>query len=390
MDIENKKIPSTINKMENYLIKVKKFGGSSLATPEKIKAVALFIKSSFSKDNKLCVVVSAMGKTTDNLLKLAREVSNNPKARELDMLISCGERTSMALLAIALNDLGIKTLSLTGSQSGIITDENHSQAQIVEIRPQRLKNAFFNHDVVIVAGFQGVSLNKEITTLKRGGSDTTAIALAKALNAISCEIYSDVPGVMSADPGLISNPILIDSISWPQMTDMALYGAKVLAYDAALMAEQNEIKVTCAQTLNNETFTNIEKTSLDILQRKVISITHNSSVFEIQIEEPDLEKITDNFLLLIKQEKYKIYFSYDKINNYTNFIKNKFLGLITVHLSHNDIANKIFNICLKLLRKNDIQVKEALVANRQIYLIINDSLVKQSIGILHEELIYAR
>lgn len=186
----------------NFDIVVQKFGGSSLSTPEKVKDVAGFIKRRLQSAERICVVVSAMGHTTNELIRLAHAINKNPSKRELDMLISCGERSSMALMAMALHDQGITAISLTGSQSGIITDENHAGAEIKAIRPERVHQAFLEHQVVLIAGFQGMSRKKEITTLKRGGSDTTAVAMTAALNAQVCEIYTDVSGVMDIDPSV--------------------------------------------------------------------------------------------------------------------------------------------------------------------------------------------
>ncbi|HXW60748.1 MAG TPA: aspartate kinase, partial [Myxococcota bacterium] len=232
----------------NFDIVVQKFGGSSVATPEKIREVALFIKERLTSVPRICVVVSAMGHTTNELLRLAHEVNSNPSKRELDMLISCGERTSMALLAMALHGQGISALSLTGSQSGIITDEEHSGAEIVAIRPERVHQAFALNQVVLIAGFQGMSRSKEITTLKRGGSDTTAVAMAAALGAKACEIYSDVCGVMDIDPRVIETAEILPEITLSEMSAMSLYGAKVMAYDAALLAEKLGIELLIAKT----------------------------------------------------------------------------------------------------------------------------------------------
>src|SRR3989338_3126022 len=171
---------------------VQKYGGSSLATPAHIRQVAELIAQRLKTGVQLCVVVSAMGKNTNELLALAHEISKNPIRRELDMLLSCGERASMALLAMALHELGVPSMSLTGSQSGIITDNIHSGAHIIEVRPSRVQEGLTQGKVVIIAGFQGVSQSKKITTLCRGGSDTTAVAMAAALDAETCEIYSDV------------------------------------------------------------------------------------------------------------------------------------------------------------------------------------------------------
>ena len=181
-------------------IVVQKYGGSSVADPEKIQQVARHVAATRSAGLQVVVVVSAMGKTTENLLALARRLAAEPPRRELDMLVSTGERVTMALLSMALTTLGIDAVSFTGSQSGIITNDRHFDAEIVEVRPQRIWDELGRGRVVIVAGYQGMSVGREITTLGRGGSDTTAVALTAALGAEHCEIYSDVDGIYSADP----------------------------------------------------------------------------------------------------------------------------------------------------------------------------------------------
>src|SRR4051812_6127494 len=183
-------------------IVVQKFGGSSVADVERIRKVAARVKARRDEGCRMVVVVSAMGDTTDELLALAKQVSPDPPRRELDMLLTCGERISMALMSMALKEHGVPAISFTGSQSGIITNDAHAQARIVEVRPYRIQDELELEKVVIVAGYQGVSYKREITTLGRGGSDTTAVALAAALGA-ECEIYSDVDGVYSADPRVV-------------------------------------------------------------------------------------------------------------------------------------------------------------------------------------------
>ncbi len=232
----------------NRPVIVQKYGGSSVSTPEHIKQVAQLIKKSCDAGNKLCVVVSAMGKTTDQLLLTAKEISQNPSRRELDMLLSCGERASMALLAMALHEEGVPSISLTGSQSGIITDDVHSGASIIEVRPHRVQSELDLGKVVIVAGFQGVSFKKEITTLGRGGSDTTAIALSAALNAVACEIYSDVAGVYTADPKVVSEAQLLDTVSFEEMETLASLGAKVLNQEAVSFAKDRGITIFARKT----------------------------------------------------------------------------------------------------------------------------------------------
>jgi uridylate kinase len=193
---------------------VQKYGGSSVADLDRIGRVAARIRARREAGDQLVVVVSAMGDTTDELLELAKRVSTDPPRRELDMLLTCGERISMALLSMCLHELGVPAISFTGSQSGIITDDSHSQARIVEVRPVRILEELGKAKVVIVAGYQGVSRAREVTTLGRGGSDTTAVALAAALQAEACEIYSDVDGVFSADPRVVPEARKLESLDY--------------------------------------------------------------------------------------------------------------------------------------------------------------------------------
>lgn len=208
---------------------VQKFGGSSVADADSIKRVAKRIVATKQQGNDVCVIVSAMGDTTDELLDLAQEVSPSPRPRELDMLLTAGERMSAALLAMAINDLGEDARSFTGSQAGVITTAKHGDARIIDITPGRIENALDEGDIVIVAGFQGVSQDtKDITTLGRGASDTTAVALAAALKAGYCEIYSDVDGVFTADPRVVPGAQQIPEISFEEMLELAANGAKIL------------------------------------------------------------------------------------------------------------------------------------------------------------------
>jgi aspartate kinase len=208
---------------------VQKYGGSSVADADAIKRVAQRIVAASKAGNEVVVVVSAMGDTTDELLELAREVSPLPAGRELDMLLTAGERISMALLAMAIANLGHEARSFTGSQAGVITDSSHGKARIIDVTPGRIRNALDEGAVAIVAGFQGVSQGgKDITTLGRGGSDTTAVALAAALGADVCEIYTDVDGVFTADPRIVPSARRIPRISSEEMLEMAACGAKIL------------------------------------------------------------------------------------------------------------------------------------------------------------------
>ncbi len=208
---------------------VQKYGGSSVSDAEAIKRVARRIVETQRAGNSVCVVVSAMGDTTDELLDLAEQVAQNPPARELDMLLTAGERISMALVAIAIAQLGAEARSFTGSQAGVITDDAHGAARIIDVTPGRIQSALDAGHIAIVAGFQGVSqTTKDITTLGRGGSDTTAVALAAALKADVCEIYTDVDGVFTADPRVLPSARKLDVLSMEEMLDLAANGSKIL------------------------------------------------------------------------------------------------------------------------------------------------------------------
>lgn len=228
---------------------VQKFGGTSVGTPERIQKVAQRIAHARAQGHSLVVVVSAMGETTDELIALAHRVSKNPPHREMDMLLTAGERISMALLSMALADLGVGALSFTGSQSGIITTASHRRAKIRRILGDRLRAALADQKVAIVAGFQGVSESKEITTLGRGGSDTTAVALAAVLKAERCEIYTDVDGVYSADPRVVPSARLWPSIPHHLMVELATRGAGVLHPRSVELAKQFGVPVVVLNSL---------------------------------------------------------------------------------------------------------------------------------------------
>ena len=222
---------------------VQKYGGTSVADPERIRAVAEHVAYTKRHGNDVVVVVSAMGKSTDNLIKLANEVSSVQPDRELDMLLTTGERISMTLVCMALAGVGIDAISFTGSQVGIITDTVHTKAKILEIKGDRVREALAQGKVCVVAGFQGVSTDKEITTLGRGGSDTTAVALAAALGADSCEIYTDVTGVFSADPRIVPQARKLQHINFDEMLEMAGAGSKVLALRSVEFARNHNVPI---------------------------------------------------------------------------------------------------------------------------------------------------
>jgi aspartate kinase len=233
-------------------IVVQKYGGSSVADVDKICQVANRVAATKAAGKDVVVVVSAMGDTTDELLALAKKLTESPSRRELDMLLSAGERISMALLSMALNARGVPAVSFTGSQSGIVTNDSHTNARIVEVRPFRVQDELERGKVVIVAGYQGVSYKKEITTLGRGGSDTTAVALAAALDAEACEIYSDVEGVYTSDPRVVPDARRLAELSYEEMQELAESGAKVLNAQAVEFAKERGIAIYARATRGGE------------------------------------------------------------------------------------------------------------------------------------------
>ncbi|MFZ5478661.1 MAG: aspartate kinase [Myxococcota bacterium] len=240
---------------------VQKYGGSSVADVARLRRVAERVARAKSRGDDVVVVVSAMGNTTNELLALARQVSQHPGRRELDMLISVGERVSMALLAMALQELGVPARSFTGSQSGIVTDTSHANARVVEVRPDRVREALARGEVAIVAGFQGVSRDREVTTLGRGGSDTTAVVLAAALRADECEICSDVDGIWSADPRVVPTAVKLDALSLDEALALARNGAKVLYEEAVAWAHREGITLRASATANEHGGTVISASS---------------------------------------------------------------------------------------------------------------------------------
>lgn len=228
-------------------ILVQKFGGSSVADLDKITAVARKVSATRKAGNDVVVVVSAMGDTTDELLEMARKISPEPSRRELDMLLSVGERIAMALLSMAIHEHGHEATSLTGSQCGIITTDSHSNARIMDVRPFRVQDELAKGRIVIVAGYQGTSYRREVTTLGRGGSDTTAVALAAALGA-ECEIYSDVDGVYSADPRVVLTARQLAELNYEEMQEMARSGARVLNAQAVEFARNSKIALYARST----------------------------------------------------------------------------------------------------------------------------------------------
>jgi len=260
-----------------------KFGGSSVADAEKIKNVARRIAAAKEDGNEVVVVLSARGKTTDGLVADAAEITSTPSLREMDMLLSTGERISCALMAMALADLGHQAISFTGSQAGIRTDDAHTKAKILEIRGERLREALAEDHIVLVAGFQGVSSGNDVTTLGRGGSDTTAVALAAALDADVCEIYTDVTGVFSADPRIEPAAAKLPLVSHEEMLEAASMGSKVLALRSVEFARNHNVPVHVRSSLVPEEGTWITEETPDMEKAIVSAIAHKSDEAKITL-----------------------------------------------------------------------------------------------------------
>ncbi|MCW2748305.1 MAG: aspartate kinase [Nocardioidaceae bacterium] len=267
-------------------IVVQKYGGSSVADAQGIKRVAKRIVATKKEGHDVVVVVSAMGDTTDELLDLANQVSPLPAARELDMLLTAGERISMAVLAMAITDLGQEARSFTGSQAGVITDAEHGRAKIIDVTPGRIVQAIADGAVAIVAGFQGVSQeSKDITTLGRGGSDTTAVALATALGAEVCEIYSDVDGIFTADPRIVPNATHIPRLSYAETLEMAANGAKILHLRCVEYARRYNVPIHVRSSFSNKEGTwVVNPEEVNSMEAAIISgVAHDRSEAKITV-----------------------------------------------------------------------------------------------------------
>ena len=267
-------------------IVVQKYGGSSVSDAAAVKRVAQRIVRTVQAGNKVCVVVSAMGDTTDELLALAEQVTPTPPGRELDMLLTAGERISMAVLAMAIANLGHEARSFTGSQAGVITDSAHGRARIIDVTPGRISNALDEGAIAIVAGFQGVSQDtKDITTLGRGGSDTTAVAMAAALHADVCEIYTDVDGVFTADPRIVPTAARLTTVTYEEMLEMAACGAKVLMLRCVEYARRYDVPIHVRSSFSDRPGTTVTGSIEELtMEQAIISgVAHDRSEAKITV-----------------------------------------------------------------------------------------------------------
>ena len=273
-----------------YDLIVMKFGGTSIENQERLLSVAKIIKKEVSLGKKVIAVVSAQGDTTDNLLALSKKITNTPNLRELDVLLSTGEQISIALLAMTLESIGVKAVSLTGWQAGIKTCSNYSNARILDIFTDRIENELKNHDAIIIAGFQGINENDDITTMGRGGSDTTAVAIAAAINAKECLIYTDVDGVYTADPRIVKNAKKIKEVSYDYMIKMADMGAQVLNKRSVRLAKKYGVEISVLSSILKNQGTKVRE--VDLNAKPVTSLTVEKDLFLLKFKSKDFDFVS--------------------------------------------------------------------------------------------------
>ena len=280
---------------------VQKYGGACLETPDKMRAVAAHLRDLHHAGHRVVVIVSAMGKTTDELVRLAYQISPHPHRRELDMLLTTGERVSMALMSMALVDLGVPAISFTGSQAGVLTDDSHSQARIIDVRPTRVREELDRGRVVVLAGFQGVShTTKEITTLGRGGSDTTAVAMAAALKADRCEIVKEVDGVCSADPRLVPGARRIERLDFKSLSEMCFWGAKVLHSRSVELAANARVPLVIRKWGSSSDQTLVTAEVRDMETGRVLSVNSIARIEHLEVTCANLNEGFERLALHLK------------------------------------------------------------------------------------------
>jgi aspartate kinase len=394
---------------------VMKFGGTSVAEPEDIKRAARRIVAARERGSRVVAVISARGKTTDELTAMAREVSDRPAAREMDMLLSTGERISCALCAMAIVDLGHQAISLTGSQAGIVTDASHTKARILDVRADRIREALEEDRIVLVAGFQGVSTeSRDVTTLGRGGSDTTAVALAAALGADVCEVYTDVPGVFSADPRIVPDARKLPMVSFEEMLEMAASGAKVLQLRAVEYARNHGIRVHCRSSFEDAPGTLVLAEDETMERPLVTAVTHSDEEARVTLtgvrDEPGiagrifgaLAEANVNVDMIIQNEPVKsqhgadlsFTVSRDELESATGTLEPLKIGsgmLTDEHIgkvsivgagmrSHPGVAAKVF----KVLGENGINIEMISTSPIKISCVISAGEVPAAVKALHQ------
>src|ERR1700754_3957558 len=288
--------------MRNNPIIVQKHGGACLETPAKIRAVATSLADLHNRGHRIVVIVSAMGKTTDELIRMAYQVSPHPNRRELDMLLTTGERISMSLMSMALSDLGVPAISFTGSQAGVMTDQSHSSARILDVRPIRVREELDRGRIVVLAGFQGVNpVTKDITTLGRGGSDTTAVAMAAVLKAECCEIIKEVDGVCSADPLIVANSKPLRQLDFACLTEMCFWGAKVLHFRSVELAQNQNVPLVLKKLGGAEYSTQVMREVMGMENGKVLAVNSLARIEHVEVDSADLNQGFEKFAQHLKQ-----------------------------------------------------------------------------------------
>ena len=389
---------------------VQKYGGSSVADLSKLKKIAQMIEAVKKQEHDVVVVVSAMGKTTNSLIQMAKDISKNPPKREMDMLLSTGERTTMALLCIALSDLGVEAISLTGSQAGIITNDRHNNARVIEVRPVRVQDELDKGKVVVIGGFQGVSYKRDITTLGRGGSDTSAVALAAALNAERCEIYSDVDGIYTTDPNIVREAKHLPELSYQQIQEMAEAGAKVLNAQAVQFAKEAKIALYVRSTFKpgKETIIkDISKRELSgvraiVYETEIVQvIVNNTSKIELVanlLEEKQVAMKEFQFSALSRDSGYKSSFIISKSNIYDwesvrdslqtklkdDIYINEDLSTLSIIGEGFSRSNTVLLETLTLLRKNKIDHYGIGTTSFRISILVARELLDKAVDICHK------
>ncbi|MEH2545240.1 aspartate kinase [Bradyrhizobium sp. AZCC 2262] len=288
--------------MPNHPIIVQKYGGVCLETPAKIRAVARSLADLHGRGHRVVAIVSAMGTTTDQLIQMAYQVSPAPNRRELDMLLTTGERISMSLMSMALSDLGVPAISFTGSQAGVMTDDSHSSARILDVRPIRVREELDRGRVVVLAGFQGVNpATREITTLGRGGSDTTAVAMAAALKAERCEIIKEVDGICSADPRIVPDAKPLRRVDFASLSEMCFWGAKILHFRSVELAQSQDVSLVLRQWGGVEHSTQVMKEVAGMENGKVLAVNSMARIEHVEIVSKDLNHGFEKFAQHLKQ-----------------------------------------------------------------------------------------
>jgi aspartate kinase len=288
--------------MRHHPIIVQKYGGACLETPARIRAVASRLAELHGRGYRVVAIVSAMGKTTDQLIEMAYQVSPHPNRRELDMLLTTGERISMSLMSMALSDLGVPAISFTGSQAGVMTDQSHSAARILDVRPVRVREELDRGRIVVLAGFQGVNPEtREITTLGRGGSDTTAVAMAAALKAECCEIIKEVDGICSADPRIVPDAKPLRQLDFASLSEMCFWGAKVLHFRSVELAQNQDVPLVLKKWGGVEHSTQVMKEVAGMESGKVLAVNSMARIEHVEIDSTDLNRGFEKFAQHLKQ-----------------------------------------------------------------------------------------